>query len=177
MVYKYSFLIFMFALMLGCTSLNSKSASTLTLDKLDQVNLAQLDIDKALSFFGKPDIRDLVGKNNSQEALVYLNNQDLRSPTLSLVFDSNSKKLVSANWFGPEKSELDFSKIQKRYPKDVFEEPTPVKDAAYGAKLVRYKSTTSPLRVFLRDNTDEVSALSWVLVDDSNQPKRRPTSH
>jgi hypothetical protein len=158
--------------------MSSRSAATSTLDKLDQVNLAQLDPQKAISFFGKPDIHEIVGQETSQEALVYLNTQDPRSPLLSLIFDSKTKKLVSANWFSTNKDTgLNFSKIQKRYPNEVFEKPSAIKDGAYGAKLSRYKSSTGPLRVFLRDESDEVSALSWVLVEDTNQSKRRPTSH
>ncbi len=161
----------------GCStySLNNNS---LKLDKLDNADLAEMTAEQVELVFGMPDIKQSIAKE--KDAFVYIDNEVQRTPRLSLVFSSKTKKLLSANWFVSEKDpENSFAEVQKRYPKSSIdiENSSFAKEGIYGISLNKYRSTNAPLRVFVEEKSTKVSALSWVLNSESENLKRKPTSH
>ena len=84
----------------GCST-SSLNNNSLKLDKLDTADLAEMTAEQAELVFGMLDIKQSIAKE--KDAFVYLNNEVQRTPGLSLVFSSKTKKLLSANWFVSEK--------------------------------------------------------------------------
>jgi hypothetical protein len=161
----------------SCSTALVSNQEHLSLNKIDLVDLEVVNSENAASFFGKPDLQDFIGKNQQQEAMVYLKDN---SPRLTLVFDTKTKQLLSANWFvGQNDQESQLKKIQERYPHANFDlnNPKIIKSGVYGVASNQYKSTNSPLKIFVDTDSKQVSALSWVIREDTTQEKRLPTSH
>ena len=144
---------------------------SLTLDKMDGINLREVNVGNVVSYFGEPHIKGLVPNNSKQELYVYLNDENPQSTRLAMTFDAKTKKLVLAKWFVLEKeTESDFSSVQSRYAKDKLDlkKPLSIKDEIFGFPANLYRSPVSPLQVAVHKGSKKVGALAWFMPAKKN---------
>lgn len=161
----------------ACASIYNRSNSRLSLEKLEKTNFQTLTLEQAESLFGHADINELVGSTHSEQVLVYLRSEAPRAPLLTLIFDNNNKKIISANWFVDKKSnDSNFENIKNRYSEYKINLNKPKSEIGpYGDKLLQY-SIAGPLVIFVNENSRTVEGISWVYNTEDNVV-RKPTSH
>jgi len=114
-----------FIFLASCSTTSTRSSQDLALDlslnQVEKLNIGNVDANDVKKALGDPDQVMQVRSQSQGNVWIYLDKAS-KSPRVSLFFDDETRKLMSATWFVREQDpEVQLSSAKRRYPHAKFE--------------------------------------------------------
>lgn len=163
-------------LLSACSTSPDQKNKTISFSAIAKINWTIINKSNAEKYFGKADAANVIYPKKSEEGWVYIGDRD-KTAHLSLLFDIQTDKLISANWFfGDTEKNLTLDQLIQQHPNLSFdlEKPEAVNNGA--REMHFYSSKDKDFVAAVRGQTNTVSSISWEMPGFKVE-KRKPTSH